>query len=125
MLVWWVIPFISQRTRLGFIHGRNRDLFFSSHPERKLLSPLMIDKIFEGIFGIKFYRLVEKRHSVLEITYIPSSRFQNTDIETVRERAHQILGNSCDIQFRKSETIRPETSMKFRFAFSEVCEVKL
>lgn len=115
-------PCGSPLRRLGLIHGRVADLFLTSHEKPRIMSPLLVDKLFEKIRGIKFYRLIKKKSGKYEISYIPSLYFKESDLALVNERAKDCLGNQAEITFKKKAFFRPEPSMKFRFSFSEVEE---
>jgi len=115
-------PCGSYQKRLGLIHGRRSDLFLSSHDDPKVISPLLTDKIFEKIRGIKFYRLIKKTSFNYEISFIPSLYFQESDLTLIGERAKKWLGSKADITFKKKDFFKPEASMKFRFSFSELQE---
>ena len=118
-------PCGSKRKQLGIIHGRARDLFYSSHQEPHVLSPLMIDTIFEKSTGIKFYRFVQKSSREYEVSYIPSSAFKSSDLQVWESKARELIGENILIRWKQVQTIRPEASMKFRFVFSELSEVQL
>lgn len=105
--------------RLGLIHGRVSDLFLTSHDRPQVMSPLLTDRLFENIRGIKFYRLIKKKSGKYEISYIPSLYFKESDLALVFERAKEWLGHKAEITFKKKAFFRPETSMKFRFSFEE------
>jgi len=106
--------------RLGLIHGRCSDLFFSSHQKPREISPLLADHIFKGVKGIKFYRLIKKGASKYEISYIPSIYFKAAHLDLIWERAKFWLGDNAELTFKMREFFRPEVSMKFRFSFEEV-----
>jgi len=106
--------------RLGLIHGRYSDLFLSSHQTPIEITPLMVDNIFEGITGVKFYRVTKKGPFRYEIAFIPSFYFRETDIDLIELRAKVWLGAQAELTFKKKEFFRPEASMKFRFSFEEI-----
>ncbi len=97
------------------IEGRVFDLVSTTRAE--LLTPLDVDKIFQGVEGLAAYRLVQEAHDEFDVAVMAESGGE-IDLELIEERCRDVLGADSEVDVRLTEEIRPEVSNKFRFVFS-------
>lgn len=106
------------------LQGRSADNFYLANGD-VIPGVAFTNRLIKVCPGIRKMQLVQEEYARFTIRYVPSATFSAADLEQVRAKFLEFLGNNVHVDFESVVEIAREHSGKTRFAISKVAKPAL